>query len=284
VEAGAVEQLTELGFSQYEARAYVGLLGGGEPMTGYALANRTRIPQPKVYETLRRLEDKEAVVRVGDEPARYVAVPARRLVADLSERLRTRIAATERSLAELDHGQADRSAHVLPALRTWDAIAAWTADVVGRATQHVYLSAHAEQLAGFAGPIAAAEDRGVRFDVLSFGTPGFALRTGRMLEHASTDGVLYRHHQARHLAVVADNHHVLWALAPNGDDWDAAVTTDPLFVGVVKGYIRHDLYVQQIYADSPEELAARYGPGLHQLLRPAEQRAAGVKQKRSRGA
>ena len=62
----AVEQLAELGFSQYEARAYVGLLGA-EPLTGYALANRTRIPQPKVYETLRRLEDKQAVVRVGDD-------------------------------------------------------------------------------------------------------------------------------------------------------------------------------------------------------------------------
>ena len=43
-----VGRLTELGFSVYEARAYVGLLGQ-EPMTGYALANLTGIPQPKVY-------------------------------------------------------------------------------------------------------------------------------------------------------------------------------------------------------------------------------------------
>jgi sugar-specific transcriptional regulator TrmB len=282
--ASAVEQLTELGFSQYEARAYVGLLGG-EPMTGYALANRTRIPQPKVYETLRRLEDKEAVVRVGDEPARFVAVPAERLVANLSERLRTRIAQAERSLAELDHGQPDRHAHVLPALRDWDAIAAWASGVLRLAAQHVYLSAHAEQLAGFAGPIAEAEVRGVRFDVLCFGKPGFSLREGGMLEHSSTDGVVYRHHQARHLALVADNHHVLWALAPNGTDWDAAVTTDPLFVGLVKGYIRHDLYVQRIYADNPDELTARYGPGLQQLVRPVETRPTNAAEKRrSRGA
>jgi hypothetical protein len=49
---GAVQRLIELGFSQYEAQAYVGLLGR-EPLTGYALSNVTGIPQPKVYETLR---------------------------------------------------------------------------------------------------------------------------------------------------------------------------------------------------------------------------------------
>lgn len=271
--AKAVEQLTALGFSQYEARAYVGLLGA-EPMTGYALANHTRVPQPKVYETLRRLEDKEAVVRVGDDPARYVAVPAERLMANLSERLRARVADAERSLAELDQPRQDHHAHVLPALPDWDAIAAWAEEVLGRAERHVYLSAHAQHLATLAAPIDAAQDRGVRFDVLCFGKPRISLRTGRLLQHASTEGVVYRHHQARHLAVVADNHDMLWALAPNGDDWRAATTTDPLFVALVKGYVRHDLYVQQMYADFPDELTARYGPGLQQLVRPTEERRA----------
>jgi hypothetical protein len=157
---------------------------------------------------------------------------------------------------------------VLPALADWDAIAAWAEDALGRAERHVYLSTHATHLAGFASAISAAQDRGVRFDVLCFGKTKLTLRNGRLLQHSSTEGVVYRHHQARHLAVVVDNHHVLWALAPNGDDWDAATTTDPLFVALVKGYVRHDLYVQQMYADFPKELTARYGPGLQQLVRP----------------
>src|SRR5919198_6032618 len=143
--ARAVEQLSGLGFSQDEARAYVGLLGA-EPMTGYALANSTRIPQPKVYETLRRLEDKHAVVRVGDDPARYVAVPAERLVANLSEQLRTRVTEAERSLAELDRPRPDAQAHVLPALTGWDAIAARAEQMIEQAERHVYLSAHAHHL------------------------------------------------------------------------------------------------------------------------------------------
>lgn len=62
----------------------------------------------------------------------------------------------------------------------------------------------------------------------------------------------------------------LWALAPSGTDWSAAAAANPLFTAVVKGYIRHDLFVQQIYADFPTELTTRYGPGLQQLLSSPE--------------
>ncbi|WP_158693232.1 TrmB family transcriptional regulator [Streptomyces viridochromogenes] len=263
----AVEQLTELGFSQYEARAYVGLLGS-EPMTGYALAGRTGIPQPKVYETLRRLEDKDAVVRVGDNPARFLAVPADQLLAQVDAGFRARVAESRRSLAELSQEQGNQRAHVLPSLSEWESVAATASGIIRRAAQHVYLSAHADQLTPLGADILDAQDRGVRFDILSFGPSPVTVRNGRTVQHTSTEGVLYRHHQARHLAVVADNHDTLWALAPDGHDWNAAVINDPLFTAVVKGYIRHDLYVQQIYADFPDELRTRYGPGLQHLVQP----------------
>jgi hypothetical protein len=146
--------------------------------------------------------------------------------------------------------------------------------MIGRAERHVSLSAHAHHLARFAKAIGAAQERGVWFDIICFGKVRLTLRNGRLLQHASTEGVVYRHHQARHLAVVVDSRDVLWALAPGGDDWDATVTTDALFVALVKGYVQHDLYVQQMHADFPKELAARYGPGLGRLTRPAKERPA----------
>ncbi|WP_219925809.1 hypothetical protein [Streptomyces sporangiiformans] len=109
----------------------------------------------------------------------------------------------------------------------------------------------------------------MRFDVVCFGPVPVTVHKGRAVQHTSTEGTLYRHHQARHLAVVADNHDTLWALAPDGHSWSTAVITDPLFTAAIKGYIRHDLYVQQIYADFTDELHAHYGPGLQQLVQPA---------------
>jgi sugar-specific transcriptional regulator TrmB len=45
IDTGVIAALTELGFSQYEARTYAGLIGR-EPMTGYAVAKETLVPQP----------------------------------------------------------------------------------------------------------------------------------------------------------------------------------------------------------------------------------------------
>jgi sugar-specific transcriptional regulator TrmB len=275
VEDEVVGQLTELGFSVYEARAYLGLLGQ-EPMTGYALANLTGIPQPKVYEMLRRLADKLAVVKIGDDPARFVAVPADRLIAQVDNDFRRRLAEARAGLAEVARGSKADELRVLRTPQGWPAITRHATDLIEGARRHVYLSAHAAQLAEFSEVIARADGRGTRLDVLCFEPSGLSLAHGRVLSHSSTAGVVYRHHQARHLALVADGEHTLWALAADGSHWTALAATDPLLAAVVKGYIRHDMYVQQIFADFPEELTARYGPGLDKLVTPyaAEQQAA----------
>jgi sugar-specific transcriptional regulator TrmB len=266
MDTGIVGQLVELGFSTYEARAYVGLLGQ-EPMTGYALANLTQIPQPKVYETLRRLADKLAVVKIGDDPARFVAVPADRLLAMLESDFRRRLADAKAGLAKASRGAAATDElRVLRAPRGWAAIARHAADIVDGARRHIYLSTHAVQLAELADAVTRADERGVRLDVLCFDSADLSLANGRVVTHASTAGMVYRHHQARQLALVADSEQTLWALAADGRRWEALAASDPLLAAVVKGYIRHDMYVQQIFTDFPQELTARYGPGLDKLV------------------
>jgi HTH-type transcriptional regulator, sugar sensing transcriptional regulator len=253
----AVTQLTALGFSEYEARAYVGLLGG-EPMSSAALARRTRIPLAEIDETLRLLEDREAVLRAGGDPVTFVAAPAERLVATLSEQGLNRVTETEWSFGEASSGQPSHHAHVLPALAGWHEVATWAEEALARAERHVYLSTDADHLFRFASIIDHAQDRGVRFDILCFGKSLLSLRNGRLLQHEITNGIVDRHDQASHLALVVDNHDVLWALAPDGGQWEAAVAIDPLFVALVKGYIRQNLHVQQMYDDFPDELASRY--------------------------
>jgi len=263
---GTVEQLVELGFSHYEARAYLGLLGQ-DPMTGYALANLTRVPQPKVYETLRRLVHKRAVVQVGDDPARFVAVSPAQLLDNLSSDFQRRLAEAELGLARIGPA-AGPQFRVARAMRDWPAIAGQAEQMLRHAERHVYLSSHVSQLAELADSVRAADARGVRLDILSFGKPELTLEHGRVLVHASTEGVLYRHHQARHLALVADSSDALWALAPDGASWDALTASDPLLAALVKGYIRHDGYVQEIYAEFRDVLRERYGPGLAKLVVP----------------
>jgi len=81
------------------------------------------------------------------------------------------------------------------------------------------VSGHGTYLDALGEAIVSADRRGARIDVLCFGEPPFSLHNGIVIRHSSTDGIVYRHHQSRHLAVTCDTAGALWALAPEGDTW-----------------------------------------------------------------
>jgi sugar-specific transcriptional regulator TrmB len=58
-----LKSLADLGFSDYEARAYCALLDEA-PANGYQVARRSGIPRAKIYECLERLVARGAAVRV----------------------------------------------------------------------------------------------------------------------------------------------------------------------------------------------------------------------------
>jgi HTH-type transcriptional regulator, sugar sensing transcriptional regulator len=262
---GAVQRLIELGFSQYEAQAYVGLLGH-EPLTGYALSNVTGIPQPKVYETLRRLTAKGIVAAVDGEPARFVAVPADQLLTDLEDTFRAKLAGAQRELAQATQAPDGDGYRVLRSLRRWEAIEETTVAVIDSSRRHVYVSVNCPEPQVIAAAIGRADARGVICDVLHFGEPIVEVRHGRTVGHDSTRGVVYRRHQARHVAVVADSADVVWAVAEDGSAWQSMVGRDSLLAALAKGYIRHDIYVQQIWNEFHDVLSQRWGPGMQQLV------------------
>lgn len=270
----AVQRLIDLGFSQYEAQAYVGLLGR-EPLTGYALSNLTGIPQPKVYETLRRLAAKGVVAALPGEPARFVAVPAGQLLAGLEDSFRARLSGAQRELADAQAAPGADGYRVLRNFTSWQLIEERAVSVIDGSRRHVYVSVNCADPQVIAAAIGRADGRGVVCDVLHFGEPIVALQHGRTFGHDSTRGVVYRRHQARHVAVVADSANVLWALAGDGVDWQSVAGHDQLLAALAKGYIRHDIYVQQIWDEFHEVLAERWGPGMQRLVGELSARPAG---------
>jgi sugar-specific transcriptional regulator TrmB len=65
--------LQQLGFSEYEARAYLALLQRN-PLNGYELAKLSGLPRANVYAALQKLEERGAVVRL-DIPSRARYAP-----------------------------------------------------------------------------------------------------------------------------------------------------------------------------------------------------------------
>src|SRR3712207_6706440 len=97
----ATTLLQELGFGDYEARAYVALLQRS-PINGYELAKASGIPRANVYAVLQKLEERGAVVR-ADEAAgtRYAPVPAAELIRRLGHRVQGVLQAAQEALEEV---------------------------------------------------------------------------------------------------------------------------------------------------------------------------------------
>jgi HTH-type transcriptional regulator, sugar sensing transcriptional regulator len=95
-----IDALADLGFPRYEARTYAGLIGRG-PMTGYAVAKETQVPQPKVYETLGRLVERSAVLQVSDSPANFIAASWARVLSELEPSFRQHLSTVEVEIARM---------------------------------------------------------------------------------------------------------------------------------------------------------------------------------------
>src|SRR4051794_34577776 len=166
--AGFARALLELGFSQYESRCYVGLLGP-DPQTGYGVAKVTGVPQPKVYEALRKLVSRGAAREVAGEPVRFVAVPPDELFSDLQSAFEERLAVARETSKKVAGSGASSNLEQVERLDQLGQVAEAARQSIEAAERRVYLSASAAELQTLRAPIQDAVGRGVDVVVLSFG-------------------------------------------------------------------------------------------------------------------
>ena len=89
--SGWFDQLVKIGFSEYEAKAYVAALALGAT-TGYQIAKKSGVPRSTVYEVLNKLAERGAMLTqsFGDQ-MRYVPVPAEQFLNRLQHEFRRNI-------------------------------------------------------------------------------------------------------------------------------------------------------------------------------------------------
>src|SRR5579862_1297780 len=98
-----IEKLKQLGWGDYEARAYLALLRC-HPATGYRIGKESGVPTAKVYEALARLSERGAarvLPAAEGESARYIAVPPEEVLAGLRARHLTMLDELGRELTTL---------------------------------------------------------------------------------------------------------------------------------------------------------------------------------------
>ncbi|MER5648447.1 helix-turn-helix domain-containing protein [Streptosporangium sp. NPDC002524] len=247
-----VEQLQRLGMSGYEAKAYVTLVGAGQPLNGYEVAKRSGVPRSTVYETLGKLVAKGAAyeLRGSDDATDYLPLPPRSLLERMRREFTDSIESLEVSLPAI---VAPPKAHLIHNLKDAGALLARAEDVVAGARGDLFLSIWPEEMGLLSSLVRRAVERGVETSVMHFGTA--REQVGNLYEHRfpspppflDEQGGLKENPDHRLLVVAGDRREALVGGFAGGTAW-GVYTEDPAVVAMAVEYVRQDIALQ-IVAD-----------------------------------
>lgn len=250
-------QLTEIGFTEYEARVYLALLAE-HPATGYQISKSSGVPRSMVYDALRRLHRRGAVLESVEGRAtlyrpldpqllldRYVQ-EQRRLVEDLRAGLRRLVSEPEGERAWALVGR--------------PTVLAYACQMLQGAQDEAYLVLGDDDLEDLRQEIVAAADRGVQVSALLTGEGG--LPCGHVLRHPPLESELQG--LTRTLLIVVDNQEAL--IASTNHESAATITRNPNLVLIARQFVWMELFTQRVNARLGPDLLNRLDPEDRQIF------------------
>jgi sugar-specific transcriptional regulator TrmB len=151
---------TGFDLGEYEVEAYLAVLRHGE-LTASDIADRTDIPQPRVYDTVRSLGDRGLVELRESRPMKVVALSPE----DAFEELRTEFTEMVAALED-EFTQPARDTEAVSLVKSRSTIVRYFGEVIADAEFELVCSLTPSLLDRFADDLAAAKDRGVSVDVV----------------------------------------------------------------------------------------------------------------------
>lgn len=155
--------LQELGFGDYEARAYVALLSAGAS-NGYEVAKAAGMPRANVYPVLEKLVERGVAQRL-DTPngVRYAAIPSAHLIEGFETRHRRILKALETGFASLAQ---QREAAPVFNLQGRDELMARAQADIDAAQETLLVAIQPPEATALARPLKEAQERGVAITTL----------------------------------------------------------------------------------------------------------------------
>ncbi|MFJ9500140.1 TrmB family transcriptional regulator [Brevibacillus centrosporus] len=258
------KELQRLGFSQYECKAYIGLLKH-HPITGYEISKRTGVPRSMIYEVVGKLVEKGAVYIVPSEPVTYSPLPARELIARQRRQFEQSFDYLEKELAAME---SEREVDVIKRIDGDELVIAEMKELIGNAKAELWLSIWEPQVPFIQTQIDGCCDEGIDVFTVLFGKA--ETRVGNTYHHDYMSPEVAEERMGGRLTIAArDVEEVLIGnFAPGKSAW-AVKTRDPALVLVAMEYIRHDIMFAEVTKElGPEKVEAlwRTRPDLYHVV------------------
>lgn len=231
-----ISALTRLGFSRYEAKAYVALVGQA-PMNGSQVSRRADMPPSKIYETLARLETKGAVLVNHSEPVRYTAVSPKDVLTFLKDKFEADLSTAQEELADLPK---NKEPGLVWSLHSRDAIVQASIRLINEAKHSVFAGVWDEEMDDLGPLLDKAAVRGLDVHVAIYGTSTLTHPHTYDMNECGASARL-RLSGRRLTVVVADDDHTLVASFGDRTPDEAVRTTNPVMCLLAVEYIKADI-------------------------------------------
>jgi sugar-specific transcriptional regulator TrmB len=252
------ERLSNLGFSSYEAKAYLALLSF-QPATAYELARESRVPTSKIYEVLERLVQR-GVARAyeSDGKKRYVPQPADDFVESTRENLGRNLDLLKTELRTI--GSPSDVSYIWN-LSDYPSLIDKATRMIREATNRVLVSAWPSEAEVLAPLLVRADQRGVKTALVLFGHEKVA--APQVFLHP-IENTIYEEHGGRGLVVVSDGQQALVGTVQAEEGGhpgtvEGAWSLNRGWVTLAEDYVKHDVYIMKIVHRMDAELVKRFG-------------------------
>jgi len=240
VKADPIAKLVELGFSEYEAKAYVALLRKS-PVTGYELAKLSGVPRSMIYEVAGKLTARGAAMTLRkDGTVQYAPVPAAEFLDNLHREHEELIAALKEDLVAL---AVPPDLEYVWHIEGYENIMAKAEEMIAQARAEVYLALVPATFPALQPFLAEAVVRGVQ--VVLYTASPLDLPGGRVVV-ARMSGQALDQARGLGLILVIDGQEVLIAEWLTETQARASWTSSPLLVFIAEHHLRTDPYLPQI--------------------------------------
>lgn len=161
-----ISQLTSLGLTQSEAKAYMSLVRLGRS-PARAIHEDSGIPRSKVYEVLSDLEEKGYIkTAMGAKPTEFIPTAVDAVVGDLEERTIHSAEDARRMLKALESSRVEKPEEFAWALQGRDQVIMGLRGAIERAKEFITAATAAPDILGpLRVPLGAAKKRGLRVEL-----------------------------------------------------------------------------------------------------------------------
>jgi sugar-specific transcriptional regulator TrmB len=253
------KKMVDLGFTGYEAKAYVSLLQN-YPVTRYELSKSSGVPRSAIYDVIRRLESYGAVSVMSTNPEKYVPLPPEQFLKMLEHRYSQRLEVFRKSISEI---QTNIEPEQLWNLTGYNNLILKAQEMIKSANSEIYLSAWKREIIELEKYLHDAEQRGVKIVVFSFTS---IPRIGRVFSYDIDEQKLEKVWEHK-IILVRDHEELLMGEANREVQRKAAWTLNKAIVQIAENHIILDITLYGLRAKvDVNEVVIENHPGELDLL------------------